>query len=116
MPVMDEIEAAKQLKRYPETREIPIIVLTASARISDMGELLKIGLDGYLTKPVRLPCLFGELSKWLTQTEKADPPRGDRESTEEPGRPAHRSYPAPTEMERIPELTAVVKTEMRPWL
>ncbi len=116
MPVMDGIEAAKQLKRYPETREIPIIALTASARKNDMLELLKIGLDGYLTKPVRLPRLFGELSKWLTLADKADPPRGDGETTEDPERPAHRSSPTPAGLERIPELTAVLETEMLPWL
>ncbi|MDM8525105.1 ATP-binding protein [Desulfococcaceae bacterium HSG8] len=79
MPVMDGIEATKRLKGSPNTKEIPIIALTASSKPDSKTEMLKFGLDGYLTKPVRLNCLFEELCRYLKHTKKAHPAKESSE-------------------------------------
>jgi CheY-like chemotaxis protein len=65
MPVMDGYEAIKILKADKMLKNIPVIVLTASAmKISD-DDIKKIGSDGYLRKPISRPELLDELKKYL---------------------------------------------------
>jgi len=52
MPVMDGFEAAKRLKESPETRAIPIIMLTALEDRESRIRGLETGAEEYLTKPV----------------------------------------------------------------
>ena len=51
MPYMDGFEVLKHLKRQPETRDIPVIMLTAKAQDADVFRGWKEGVDTYLTKP-----------------------------------------------------------------
>jgi two-component system phosphate regulon response regulator PhoB len=45
------IEVCRQLRRAPETRDIPIIMLTARGEEEDKVRGLKTGADDYVTKP-----------------------------------------------------------------
>ena len=54
MPVMDGIHATKQLKAVPETRDIPVVVVTAQAMEEDKELVLAAGADGFITKPIDL--------------------------------------------------------------
>ncbi|MBE9563068.1 MAG: response regulator, partial [Proteobacteria bacterium] len=65
MPIMDGYETTKRLKANPNTAGIPIIALTASA-IETHSEQF----DGYLCKPINIPILFNELSRYLKHTKK----------------------------------------------
>ena len=51
LPDMSGLEFARQLRRGAETRDIPIIFLTARADESDKVTGLEGGADDYLTKP-----------------------------------------------------------------
>jgi two-component system phosphate regulon response regulator PhoB len=51
LPDTSGLELARQLRRDPETRDIPIIFLTARADESDKVTGLEGGADDYLTKP-----------------------------------------------------------------
>jgi two-component system, OmpR family, phosphate regulon response regulator PhoB len=51
LPDMSGVELARQLRRGAETRDIPIIFLTARADESDKVTGLEGGADDYLTKP-----------------------------------------------------------------
>jgi HD-like signal output (HDOD) protein/DNA-binding NarL/FixJ family response regulator len=50
MPVMNGLECLKALRANPETRNIPVIMLTAMAEREPIAEALKIGIQGYLLK------------------------------------------------------------------
>jgi PAS domain S-box-containing protein len=65
MPVMDGYEAIKILKGDSRLKNIPIIVLTASAMKTNEEEIKKIGSDSYLRKPISRPELLAELKKYL---------------------------------------------------
>jgi two-component system, cell cycle response regulator DivK len=51
MPVMDGWEAARTLRASRETRDIPILAVTALFRSEDLKACLKSGCNGYLVKP-----------------------------------------------------------------
>ncbi len=64
MPVMDGYQAIDILKFNPETKNIPIVALTASAMSSDEDKI-KTLCDGYLRKPVYKEQLLDEMAKFL---------------------------------------------------
>ena len=51
LPKLSGIELCKQLRRRPETRELPIIMLTARSEETDRVRGLDSGADDYVTKP-----------------------------------------------------------------
>ena len=51
LPLMSGIEVCRQLKRAPETRDTPIIMLTARREETDKVRGLDSGADDYITKP-----------------------------------------------------------------
>ena len=65
LPVLDGWEATRQLKADPETRDIPIIGLSAHAMAGDREKAMNAGCDDYDTKPVELPRLLDKIRRWL---------------------------------------------------
>jgi len=65
LPVMDGLEATRQVKAAPETRSIPIIALTANALVEDREKALAAGCDDFDTKPVELPRLLEKIRNKL---------------------------------------------------
>ncbi|MFQ5936382.1 MAG: response regulator, partial [Acidiferrobacterales bacterium] len=52
MPVMNGFDVCKRLKDDPETRLIPIVIMTALGQIDDRIKGIEAGADDFLTKPV----------------------------------------------------------------
>lgn len=67
LPTMDGWTAARLLKSDTDTRNIPIIALTAHAMRGDRDKALDAGCDEYETKPVNLARLLGKIES-LTKT------------------------------------------------
>ena len=61
LPVLDGLEATRQLKADPATSAIPILALTAHATDDDRAKALAAGCDDYDTKPIELPRLLGKM-------------------------------------------------------
>ena len=51
MPKLDGYETCKILKAEPETKDIPIILLSAKGRNVDQKIGFEVGADDYITKP-----------------------------------------------------------------
>ncbi|MBT4496575.1 MAG: response regulator, partial [Gemmatimonadetes bacterium] len=51
MPKMDGFETCKRLKDHPQTRDIPIIFLTAKVETDDLIKGFELGAVDYITKP-----------------------------------------------------------------
>jgi CheY-like chemotaxis protein len=66
LPVMDGWEATSTIKADDETRNIPIIVLTAHAMAGDREKALESGADEYDTKPIEFKRLLGKINEFLS--------------------------------------------------
>ena len=53
MPEMTGIEAVKKLKSQKETRDIPVIMITAVTSPEKLKEAFEAGVVDYVTKPVK---------------------------------------------------------------
>ena len=54
MPVMDGLDATRELKRNPVTASIPIIMLTGKTRTEDLVVGLEAGAEEYVAKPFEM--------------------------------------------------------------
>jgi two-component system alkaline phosphatase synthesis response regulator PhoP len=54
MPVMDGYEVLRQLKENTDTRDIPIVMLTAKSAREDRERCAEMGIAAYITKPFKL--------------------------------------------------------------
>ena len=52
MPVVGGIEACRRLRHTPETRDIPIIMVTTRSEIANIEASFKNGCNDYVTKPI----------------------------------------------------------------
>jgi CheY-like chemotaxis protein len=51
MPDMDGFETLKQLRSHPMTEKIPVLLLTAAAKVVQQTEYVQVGAQGVLLKP-----------------------------------------------------------------
>ena len=52
MPVMDGLEATREIRARESGRRTPIVALTAGALVSDEANCLDAGMDGFIAKPI----------------------------------------------------------------
>lgn len=65
LPIINGLDATRQLKEEPETGTIPIIALTAHAMADDREAALQAGCDDFDTKPVNLTGLLEKMKALL---------------------------------------------------
>ena len=73
LPDFNGWEAAKLLKSDPQTRDIPLIALTAHAMEGDRERALAAGCDDYDTKPIDLPRLLEKIRVQLVRRDQDRP-------------------------------------------
>ena len=61
LPVMDGWEATRRIKADPQTKDIPVIALTAHAMAGDREKAMEAGCEDYDTKPVDFPRLMRKI-------------------------------------------------------
>jgi CheY-like chemotaxis protein len=52
MPRMDGIEVLEKIKRQPELKNIPVVMLTSSKEDRDLVRAYELGVNAYVVKPV----------------------------------------------------------------
>jgi PAS domain S-box-containing protein len=73
LPGMNGIEATQLLHARPETRDIPVIALSAAAMVRDARRVAEAGFYRFLTKPVRVAELSAALEEILTKAPSSAP-------------------------------------------
>src|SRR6266436_5366361 len=61
LPVLDGWQATRQIKAASDTRDIPVIALTANAMAGDREKALAAGCDDFDTKPIVMPRLLEKI-------------------------------------------------------
>ena len=70
MPVMNGFETIKVLKQEEETKDIPIIVLSAISDSGAIADAIRLGADNYFVKPFSMKDL-DEIDKILDKKEES---------------------------------------------
>ncbi|OBQ57124.1 response regulator [Tamlana sp. s12] len=66
MPEMDGMEFCKHLKKDLSTSHIPVLMLTAKAKVEDRIQGIETGADAYLVKPFNIRLLKLRLAQLIT--------------------------------------------------
>ena len=72
MPKLDGYETCKALKSDAETKDIPVILLSAKGRNVDQKVGFEVGADDYITKPFSPRKLVERINNILGQTSRQD--------------------------------------------
>jgi PAS domain S-box-containing protein len=67
MPVMDGFEATRRIRALPALADTFVIAMTANAGSEDRERCRAAGMDDFITKPIRLPLLYGALARALAR-------------------------------------------------
>jgi len=72
MPGMSGLEMLKVLRERPSTRDIPVVLLTASSQVATQQRYVELGANGVLIKPFDPGLLANQLAKALNWTTESD--------------------------------------------
>jgi CheY-like chemotaxis protein len=65
MPEMDGITATREIRKRPEWKKLPIIMLTAKAMRDDQERCLDAGANDYMAKPLDVEKLLSLVRVWM---------------------------------------------------
>ncbi len=74
MPVMNGYEATRQIRQQEQYRDLPILAMTANAMTSDREEVLQVGMNDHIAKPISIDNMFQVLAQWVKPRVKVAPP------------------------------------------
>ncbi len=65
MPELDGFETTRRIRANPKFADLPIVAMTAYATNEDRIEILAVGMNDHVAKPVEVDELMSILKKWL---------------------------------------------------
>lgn len=65
MPIMDGYTATQHIRTNPAWARLPIIAMTANARLEDQRQCLSAGMNDFVSKPIEPQQFISTLGKWL---------------------------------------------------
>lgn len=71
MPGLNGFEVLNELRAHPETCQLPVIAVTASAMVGDRDKVLAAGFDGYISKPIDPESFVKEVEAFLPTEKRA---------------------------------------------
>ena len=112
MPVMDGLEATRQIRALGSAGALPIVALTANAMKSDLEACLAAGMNDYVAKPIDRASLLAVLARNLAQ---ARPIAGDAPAPVDTPDPSPAPEPATTAISRevVPDCASAWRAAAR---
>lgn len=77
MPVMDGLQATREIREIPEYAQVPIVAMTANAMQEDYDNSIQAGMNDHINKPIEPAVLFNVLSKWIKAGSYHPPSQAD---------------------------------------
>jgi len=65
MPVMDGVEATREIRKCKTLKDLPIVALTAHALKGDRERFLEAGLTDYIPKPIKYKQFYSTIEKYI---------------------------------------------------
>jgi CheY-like chemotaxis protein len=72
MPVLNGLDAAREIRRQAGLERLPIVAMTANAFNEDREECLAAGMNDHVGKPVAPEALYAIILKWLRRTRERE--------------------------------------------
>lgn len=67
MPLVDGLEATRQIRSSLAFAALPVIAVTANALEEEQRRCMDAGMNDFITKPLRPETLYAALAKWLSR-------------------------------------------------
>lgn len=81
MPRLNGLDVLERIREHPETRHIPVVILTSSDEEQDMLRSYDLGANSYVRKPVDFGEFAGAVGKlglyWVLLNEPPPEPRAE---------------------------------------
>jgi EAL domain-containing protein (putative c-di-GMP-specific phosphodiesterase class I)/DNA-binding response OmpR family regulator len=110
MPELSGWEVCTTLKSAPETRQIPIAMLTVKSEIRDLITGMQVGADDYITKPFTRKKLLSTVRRLLD--EKHDSPPAFLTTENEEVRFKNLLFDAVTELPTVPVIVDALRDRL----
>ena len=82
MPVLDGYATTLAIRHHAGWRDVPIIAMTANALAGDRERCLEVGMNDYVSKPVRMHDVVSVLLSWTRNRPRVGEPQWrDRKQT-----------------------------------
>ncbi|WPP46267.1 response regulator [Pseudomonas sp. AN-1] len=92
MPVLDGGSATLAIRQLGARGQLPIIAISASAMPEDRRHCFKVGMNGFLAKPITVDELYATLGQWYRR---------------QPAHPPAASPPPPAGSQELPEVAGL---------
>ena len=67
LPEMDGFEVCRRIKENPDTRHVPVVMLTAKKNSQDVAHGQQVGCDAYITKPFKSSKVLDTIQELLAR-------------------------------------------------
>lgn len=65
LPGMDGNETLRRLRDDPDTKDVPVVAVTAFAMQTDRDRAFETGFDGFVEKPISVRALPGQVERYF---------------------------------------------------
>jgi two-component system, cell cycle response regulator DivK len=65
LPEMDGYAVARELRKNPALKDVPIVAVTSYAMVGDRERTLEAGCSGYIEKPINPDTFRNEIEDYL---------------------------------------------------